>query len=56
MGPKSLNIPRAVLIVSMLESEGPLCGPTSNRFSLRGGPRSCQILVIAAGFLDKEFD
>ena len=37
MEPKSLNITLTVLIVSMLESESPLRGPTSNRFSLRGG-------------------
>jgi hypothetical protein len=35
MEPKSLNITAAVFNVSMLESEGPLRGPTSNRFLLR---------------------
>jgi hypothetical protein len=31
MEPKSLNITLAVFNLSMLESEGPLLGPTSNR-------------------------
>jgi hypothetical protein len=34
MEPKSLNITPAVFNVSMLESEGPLRGPTSNRLLL----------------------
>jgi hypothetical protein len=41
MEPKSLNITLAVFNSSMLESEGPLRGPTSNRlFKACGGPRS----------------
>jgi hypothetical protein len=41
MEPKSLNITPVVFNLSMLESEGPLRGPTSNRLLLTcGGPRS----------------
>lgn len=41
MEPKSLNITLAVFNSSMLESEGPLRGPTSNRLlNACGGPRS----------------
>ena len=39
MEPKSLNITPVVFNVSMLESEGPLLGPTSNRLlSVRRTP------------------
>jgi len=41
MESKSLNITTVVFNLSMLESEGPLRGPTSNRLlNACGGPRS----------------
>ena len=42
MAPKSLNITPVVFNVSMLEGEGPLCGPISNRLLLRAAdPAPC---------------
>ena len=55
MEPKSLNITLTVFNLSMLESEGPLCGPTSNRLlNACGGPRSVLTKeVIMDAFLSR---
>ena len=60
MESKSLNITIVVFNLSMLESEGPLRGPTSNRLlNACGGPRSvlteealCPRSVVLVCYLD----